>query len=66
MIYDSEGISEHWLKTLHGQDVVSVSYYSATLKTTLESTISEGLRYKLQKHANRADENGFNSNLVIL
>ena len=43
MIFDSEGISEHWLKTLHGQnDVVTISYYSTVLKNTLETAISEG------------------------
>ena len=43
LIFDSEGISEYWLKTLHGRaEVVTISYYSSALRSTLESAISEG------------------------
>ena len=43
LIFDSEGISEHWLKTLHGKnEVITISYYSAALKNTLESALSDG------------------------
>ena len=45
LIFDSEGISEHWLKTLHGKnEVITISYYSAALKNTLESALSDGNR----------------------
>eukprot|EP00116_Pleurobrachia_bachei_P002703 sb/3462965/ len=42
-LFDSEGVSEQWLKTLHsGREVVTTSFYHTNLRGELENAITTG------------------------